>query len=50
MFVCFQVADLAMWRQALVERSYDQQCDKLTWGTDGACSVDNVSKNATLSV
>ncbi|KAF0306507.1 Bromodomain adjacent to zinc finger domain protein 1A [Amphibalanus amphitrite] len=36
-----QVSDLAQWRQALVERSYDQQCDKLTWGADGAGSVDN---------
>ncbi|XP_037072213.1 bromodomain adjacent to zinc finger domain protein 1A-like [Pollicipes pollicipes] len=36
-----QVFDLSVWRQALVERSYDQQCDKLTWGADGACSADN---------
>ncbi|XP_043204988.1 bromodomain adjacent to zinc finger domain protein 1A-like [Amphibalanus amphitrite] len=36
-----QVSDLAQWRQALVERSYDQQCDKLTWGAEGAGSVDN---------
>lgn len=36
-----QIRDRAAWREALLNKSYDQQCDRLSWG---GSSKNNVSR------